>query len=117
MKAGTVTTSAENVGFVEMVGKNVKVSLVMSIDEFEKDIWANEYVRWRMAHCEFHDCMSCDGRYSLIAGKHEFGEECYECSSSETGKGFYCENCCKTHMTPKKDDGFHRWICNSCAEK
>lgn len=106
---------------IELIRSNklIKVSMFMSVDEFEKDMLSNSEFRNHIAFTEIHKCNTddCDQKYALIAGKCELGRYCYECSSTETGKGYYCEDCYKDNMTetfiPQRYDG--EWFCNKCV--
>ena len=107
---------------VELIKSNrlIKVSMFMSIDEFERDMLSNGEFRNNIAFTEIHKCNAdnCNKKYALIAGKEELGRYCYECSSAEAGKGYYCEDCYNDNMTEKCQPNRYGedWFCNKCAK-
>lgn len=96
----------------------IKVSMMMSIDEFENDMLSNSEFRNSISYTEIQKCKAdnCTKKYVLLNGRDELGGYCFNCCDPETGEGYYCENCCKTNMVNRFEPKRHcyEWYCNKC---
>ena len=113
-----LSIDADQLFQIEFIERNklIKVSMFMDIDEFERDMLSNDIVKHNIAFTEIHKCNAdnCNKKYALIVGKYELGKYCYECSSSETGNGYYCNDCYTNNGSFKNIRQIEDWFCYKC---